>query len=284
MRTALSLAFIAGLAGCVAPRQARPDTRRGPAKPPAPRVLPPAASPVKAAAPGRVDTAEEVVKRALKQHAALDSYQCRMTRRDTAKKKPTEVLLFKYRREPLSVHFRWISKNGRGRQVLWVRGKYNGKLQIRLARGDVPLMPAGKVMRMSPDSMLVRAQSPHHITEAGMCGNCQDLARKLKQHNKNPEAGWLKYLGRVKRPEYPDPMHAVEVTYVAGEDGQLKKGGRRRMFFATRPGRPSFGLPVITLAYDHAGREVEYFCLDRFLYPIRLDDRDFDPDFLWKKR
>jgi len=27
---------------------------------------------------------------------------------------------------------------------------------------------------------------------------------------------------------------------------------------------------------------VEYYCYDRFLFPVALDNKDFDPDELWK--
>lgn len=38
------------------------------------------------------------------------------------------------------------------------------------------------------------------------------------------------------------------------------------------------------IAKDENGREVEYYCHDRFIFPARLDDDDFDPSKLFAKR
>jgi hypothetical protein len=35
------------------------------------------------------------------------------------------------------------------------------------------------------------------------------------------------------------------------------------------------------MTFDATGREVDYYCFDRFQFDVRLDDDDFNPDKLW---
>ncbi|HEY8504523.1 MAG TPA: DUF1571 domain-containing protein, partial [Gemmataceae bacterium] len=233
--------------------------------------------------PEHAGSVEELYRRALKRHESIDSFTARLQRRECGRTgpKPLELLLFKYRKTPLSIHFKWVGEEGRGREVLWVEGKYDNKIQIRTAAGDVPLMPAGQRLALSPTSPLVRAQSRHHIREAGMTGTLEMLARKLRAQEMNPSVPLLKYLGPAERPEYPYPLDGLEVTMSPDEEDCLPEGGTRYVYFDPMPGSPSFGLPVVFVTNDRSGRTVEYYCFDRFLCPVRLDDRDFDPDVLW---
>src|SRR5207253_7895531 len=41
----------------------------------------------------------------------------------------------------------------------------------------------------------------------------------------------------------------------------------------------SYGLPVLVVATDPKGKELEYYCFDRFRLPAGLTDADFDPTY-----
>lgn len=227
----------------------------------------------------------ELLDRAKKEHDKLDSYITRLRRTECVNDKvsPMSVLHFKYRTEPKSVHFRWIGEHAHGREILWTEEKNDGKLQIRLAAGDMPLARPGTRLSLSPESPLVRSQSPHHISEAGFNIYLDLLDRRLKEDQKDPSKNLVKNLGLRRRKEYPYPLAGVEVVRFAGEEKCLSQDGRHHLYFDTNPNSPSYGLPVISLLYDAGGREVEYHCYDRFLSPVNLDDKDFDPDFLWQR-
>ena len=47
---------------------------------------------------------------------------------------------------------------------------------------------------------------------------------------------------------------------------------------------PATRFPALVITQDETGREVEYYCFDRFQFPVRLDDDDFNPDKLWPPR
>jgi hypothetical protein len=88
--------------------------------------------------------------------------------------------------------------------------------------------------------------------------------------------GSMRYVGLVKRPDLEAPVEAAERTIPPHAEPQLPLGGRRLWGFD-----PVGKLPVLILTQNEAGHEVEYYCYDRFQFPVRLDDDDFNPDKLW---
>src|SRR5262249_40077804 len=121
-----------------------------PATPPAAR---PAVIPVvgftpapMAATPGG-STARQLVQQAPASYAGIDSYIARLTRREVVNgKNEEEVMLFKFRKEPWSVYFKWLGENGKGREVIFVKGQHGSQIHTLLAAGDHPLKPAGSRM------------------------------------------------------------------------------------------------------------------------------------------
>jgi hypothetical protein len=251
-----------------APPPTTPGTVTGPAlNPPADAATDPAAA------------MRRLLRRAIERSATMDSYIARLQRKEqvNGKDQPLEVLSFKYRKLPLSIHMKWIGAEGHGRELAYVQGQHDNKLNVLTAKGDIPLMPAGRVMHFDPDSPLVRSNSRHSITEAGFDYSLRRMTAALDAHEQHrPGSGALTYLGRVKRPEFAQPAEGVEQTIPPGHDPQLPNGGRRHIFFD-----PVLELPVLAVTYDAQQHEVEYYFFDRFQFPVALDDQDFDPARLW---
>jgi hypothetical protein len=274
-----------------APRPVRepqpgPELRIPPSPPPPPAVVP-------AVAPSSLDAGANIVpleldtvaklrtlqRLAAARYASIDSYIVRLRRREqvNGKDKPEEILLFKFRKEPWSVSFKWLSAEGKGREVIYVHGQYHDKIQTLLAAGDIPLMPAGRRIALAPDNPLVRSSSRHVITEAGFGALLEqfDEAVTALEHG-DTRRGTFKCLGTVKRPEFELPGQAVEQIIPPESEPTLPRGGRRLLFFD-----PQHALPVLVVTHDETGHEVEYYCYDRLQYPVRLDDDDFNTDKLW---
>lgn len=226
-------------------------------------------------------TLRKLLQRAQSQHAQMDSYLARLRRRERIKGqvKPEELLMVRVRQEPLSVHFKWIGTEGKGRELLYVQGRNGNKINVLTAAGDIPFAPAGKRMALDPDGLLVRSSSRHHISEAGFGTTLARMNNLLGALEKGrADVGAARYLGRVSRPEFGEPVEGIEQTIPPGQDDQLPQGGRREIYLD-----PRFGLPVLVATFDHPGQEVEYYFFDRFQFPVALDDADFDPDRLWGK-
>lgn len=212
-------------------------------------------------------------------YATVDSYIARVRRREqvNGKAKPEEVFLFRYRKQPLSVYFKWIGSEGHGREVVYVQGQHGNKIHTLLAAGDMPLAPAGQRLAVAPDSIFVRNASRHSITEAGIGHIIENYGKLLAALDRgDPKAGTVKCLGPVKRPEFETPLEGIERTIPPNVDPDVPRGGRRLCLFdlAAR-------LPVLVVTFDASGNEVEYYCYDRLQFPVKLNDDDFDPDKLW---
>lgn len=216
---------------------------------------------------------------------SIDTYEAHMTRRETIGKQqsPEEEILFQFRKEPFSVYMRFTGKVGTGRELVYVLGAYNDKMQIRTGPGDGF---AGIRRSYSPEDPEVKSRSRHSIREAGF-GNAiarvaaavQDLeAGKLK-----PDA--LRFVATARRADYPNtPLQLVTRVIRPGEDPALPTGGVRQWYFDARPGSPSYAFPVLVTLHDGANRELEYYRYSQVKAPAGLTDADFSPNRLGKKR
>jgi hypothetical protein len=236
-----------------------------------------AASPKPAADPRLV--LRNLHRRAVERFAAMDSYIARLRRREqlNGKDGPEEIIAFEFRKQPWSVRMKWIGTEGNGREVVYVRGRYENKIHTLLAATDPKFPLGGNVVSLAPDSPLVRARSRYPITEAGIGALIARFGRILDRE----EAGGkrvLRYAGLQKRPEYAEPLEAVEEV-ISEEESPAPRGGRRWWFFD-----PKSGLPLLVVSSDASGREAEYYCYDRIQTPVGLDDDDFNPDKLWKAK
>ncbi len=230
---------------------------------------------------GGMNNIRRLYKLAVDRYDLMDSYIARLTRREQLRgvNKPEEVMLFKFRKEPWSVYFKWLSANGRGREVIYVNGQYENKIHTLLAAGDMPLAPAGKRMALASDSIFVRSASRHPITEAGLGASITRLGHIIEALDRGDERkGTLTDLGLIPRPEFARPVAAIEHTLPPGLDPNLPRGGRCLYCFD-----PETNLPVVVAMRDHLGQEVEYYFYDRLQFPVRLDDNDFNPDKVWAR-
>jgi hypothetical protein len=240
----------------------------------------PSIVPAKAEVPA-ASAARALYQKAAQKYRTMDSYIMRLRRREVVggKARPEELMLVKFRREPWSVYFKWIGKEGKGREVVYVKGRPGNEIHTLTAAGDVPFMGAGQRFSISADSALVKARSRYPITEAGLGTTIRKFGAIVDGVEKGEtRQGTLKYLGRVQRPEFADMVEGVEQTVPPQSDPLLAGGGRRWWYFDT-----ALGLPALIITHNETGREVEYYCHDHIQTPVRLDDDDFNPDKLWKK-
>ncbi|HKI38342.1 MAG TPA: DUF1571 domain-containing protein [Gemmataceae bacterium] len=253
-----------------------------------PRVAPPAATaaPQDAVPNVPADPAESPLRRihrlAAEEYARIDGYYVRLTRREqvNGKDNPKEVIRLSFRKEPWSVHFVWLEGETKGREVIYVKGRYDDKLHTRLGPNDhYPFFPPGSRLALDPDSSMVRSSSRHRITNAG-AGSLIDRFGSLVVANEKGDKRWgtLTYLGPQKRPEFDGPVEAAEQVIPPGAEKDLPRGGRRLWMFDT----VNTHLPALLSTTDDRGHEVEYYLHDHYS-PTHFEDKDFDPNALWGK-
>src|SRR5262249_45857579 len=254
------------------PSAAKPQSAAEPPPPDAP--APPSAPAVEAPASDSATNLHRLLKLAESECATVDSYICRMTRREqvNGSAKPEEMMLFKFRKQPFSIYFKWIGSENKGREVVYVNGKYDNKLHILMS-------PGGTSMALAPDSFLIRRSSRHPVTEAGVCSIVEKYATAVAAAEKG--RGGLRYVGLTKRPDFDEgvSLESVEQEMAPGADPNLPRGGRCQLYFNT-----ATHLPVLAIPKDERGQEVEYYRFDRFQARVKLDDDDFNPVKLFGKK
>ena len=260
-----------------------PETTRvtaAAALPPAAQLAEPPPPPPAARPPADpLDDLRRLHAEAARQFASLNGYTARLTRREqvNGKSKPEEVMLCKFRRQPFSVHFKWVGTTAKGREVVYVQGQHQNKLHTLTSATDSVFLKAGSRISLPLTDPNVVKASRHSIAEAGLGSTVEHLGRAVAAEERG--ARRLRYLGKVNRPEFRTALEGVEEQMPPGADPSLPRGGRRLYFFD-----PASHLPVLLLAYDERGQEAEYYRYEDLRYPVQLTDDDFNPDRLWPSR
>lgn len=215
----------------------------------------------------------------------LPGFTAKLTRRETVAGSPhsEEVLQYKFRASPYSMHLRWIGREAQGRELVYVANTKEDKVHILTARGDGSLlMPAGKRFAFAPTASEIRSQARYDIREGGMGLTVIQFCRLVDLAENDPKAAKrLRYVGKQQRREHPAPLELVEDTIPPNAEPLLPKGGKRQLYFDADPQSPSYGLPILVMAFSE-GREVEYYHFDQF-QPATFADADFDSNRLWRK-
>src|SRR5262249_12425489 len=159
----------------------------------------------------------------LEEFAKIHSYIARLRRREyvNGKAEPEELVMCKFRKQPWSIHFKWIGPEATGREVVYVKGRYDDKLHILTAARDIPLCPAGRRMDLARDSMLVKAASAHDITESGLGAILETNGTLIADSARGKPGCGVKYLGPTNRPEYPKPLEGIELKLPPGQLREL---------------------------------------------------------------
>jgi len=204
--------------------------------------------------------------------ARMDGYTARLRRREVinGKRRPEELILCTFRREPWSMHLKWIGEEAFGRQAIYAKGQHDDAFH---------LLAANQRLKMTLDSAWLKANSRHPITSAGIGPLIEQFGQLIDRSEKSAAAVRLiRDLGVLKRPELEQPVHAILQSIPPRSDELLPKGGQRLWFFDT-----VHHLPVLIITHDHIGMEVEYYCYQEIQPASALADDDFDPQILWRK-
>ena len=248
-------------------------------KPKAESIRPAVAKEV-VAAESNIDALNRVYRRASEKFNAMQGFECRLTRRETIGNKPMpeEVLQYRFRRDPLSIHIKWIGLEAQGRELFYVQNRPDSKVQVITGRSEGLFVPSGKRYTFAPTDSNIRSKSRYDIREGGMGMGISRFGKVLAtMDNDAKQANRLRYIGMIPCRERESGLEAVEETIPPDWEPMLPRGGRRTTFFDSDPASPSYGLPILVSTIADNGREVEYYWFEN-LRPIRPTDADFDPD------
>ena len=241
-------------------------------------------APAPAAKTGDLATIKKFYATTVAQWDKVTDFEARLVKHEVmnGKETPTEEMLYRFRKSPMSFYTKNTGEHGKGREVLYV-DKPGAKVHVVTGQGDQLIMRPGMYLQLDPESPLITAKSRQKVSEAGFGKGIEQVGKLIALTEKGKFDGF-KVIGETKRKEYPYPLQGLEIDLKPGEDPSLPKGGRREVYVDPKADSPSYGLPVVVLAFDHAGKEVEYYAFDQFKLPANLTDADFSPDRLNKRR
>jgi len=222
------------------------------------------------------------------QWAKVNTYEAIVTCHELEPNKEwrEDVVLYQYRKNPMAVYIRNIGESGKGREVVYNPTKYGDKIHAIIGKGDEALFlkVGDKAPAVSPDFPMVKDKTRYSIREAGYGTPIARVGNWVAK----AEAGGipaqnLTYVGEVNRREYPYPLVGVQLKLRPGDDPYLPRGGMRQWFFDMKPDSSGYGFPVLIIATEPNGKEVEYYLFEKLNFGVKLTDADFSPDRLGKR-
>lgn len=223
---------------------------------------------------------KEIVERSTRFYEENPKYTCRITRRERVGGKvlPQETMAMNFRLEPRSVYYKWLDEENQGREMVYVDGKYDGKIITLGGRND--FLMTGKRIKVDPTGFLAKKNGRYPISDSGTDRMLTRLSGQITNQEKGIHThGVLRYMGTVVRKENFGPMDYFVHEIPKGFDHAFPDGGVRHWYFDQKTARQ-----VLLHAEDLKGEFLEYYLFDRFLPNPALEERDFDPDYLWPKK
>ncbi len=280
------------IATSLPPRRRKPDPQPGQLPSPyAPKDNPnaPNPEPVAPSTPAQhIAEVKKLAEIAADKWTRVDTYEAIVTRRELAPNKDftEDVVLYQFRKEPMGVYLRALDEANKGREIIYSPAKHGDKIYSIIGKADAKLLfPAGsKAPVVTPDSPFVKDKTRYSIREAGYGTPIKRVGSwVMKAETGKIPAENLTFLGLVNRKEYPYPLVGVQLMLRPGDDPHLPNGGMRQWFFDTKADSPSNGFPVLIIATEPNGKEVEYYLFEKLKFGVPLTDADFSPDRLGKK-
>ncbi len=199
-------------------------------------------------------------------YAAISGYTCTFYKRERVNGKllPRERIFMKFRK-PFSVYMRWIGEEHEGQEVIYVRGKHDGKMIAH--RGSFPDI----TLRVNPSGVLAMRNNRHPVTEAGIGATIQDIVSDYRRAEAHPEDS-VSYTYLGEREIYGQNCRCYEVRV---------PDDRSAPYYALRSEiciNEENALPVRIRVWNTRGALVEDYGFGDLDLQPGLTDRDFQPD------
>jgi outer membrane lipoprotein-sorting protein len=171
-------------------------------------------------------------------------------------------ILFKFRK-PFSVYMRWLNEPHAGREVIYVAGKWEGKLWVH--KGSFPDL----TLCLDPEFCQSVTASRHPVTEAGM-GYAIELVRdNLARAAANPDHR-VRVYDHGRQELYGEACRCFEAV-MPPDKGYYSHRAKICQSLRT-------GLLLRITIWDHDGRMIEDYGFANLEANVGLSDQDFDPD------
>lgn len=204
---------------------------------------------------------DAMLKRSSDAYARVNDYVCRFSKKERIRDDIHEErnIIFKYRK-PAGYYMKWTEGNNRDTEVMFVEGKYDNKLQVRLG-GFFGFVRTSA----DPKGPLAMRNNRHSIKESGM-GHILDLISKNYQKGKRDPECSFSYEGGS--PGDGGKAVCVKAVFPAGKGYY----GHKVQICIDK----ATSLPVKLTVYGWKNEFLEEYRFDSIRPNVGLTDRDFD--------
>lgn len=196
-------------------------------------------------------------------YKGVEDYTCTFYKQERldGKLKKMETIFFKFQK-PFKVYMKWTKDPNKGRELLFVPGKYDNKLKVHLGGLIDIILPS---ITISPDSPHVLKNTRHSITSAGMGNMINSL---IDQFELARQQGDLQVVSHGT--EKVDGVECLKIERILPKD----KGYycHRLMLFLDKRNFT----PAKVMIYDWDNQLIENYSIADVKWNVGLTDEDFD--------
>jgi hypothetical protein len=198
-------------------------------------------------------------------YASVQGYTARFERQEVVagELRPREEILLKFRRPGL-MYLKWVAGPPRGREILFVPGRDDGRMLVR----EPGLFTRFATIVMAPDSPRVLEESRHPVTDIGI-GRLIDLIMDNARRAAARGELVVRDLGPGSEPD--GPVRRLEA---------ILPRDPARGYYCYRielSVAEASGLPVRAVIHDWSDRVVAEYAYRRLRLDPPRDPADFDP-------
>ncbi len=224
------------------------------------------AAPCYAQKPMTLEEVEAVIHSMQKAHASLADYVTIFHEKIIVDdgESSTQKVLLKFQK-PFSVYLRWLDGDSLGREVIYIKGAYDGKMWVH--NGSFPDI----TLCLSPEICQALSNGRHPVTEAGVGFIVDTIANDLAQSKDRPQDK-VRCVDHGQRVVLGEVSRCLELISPPREDSSFY-GHRAFLCQSQRTGL----LNKITV-WDHQNKMVEDYGFENTMVNVGLTAKDFDPE------
>ncbi len=196
-------------------------------------------------------------------YKGIDDYSCVFTKQESmdGKMKEPETILFKFQK-PFRVYMKWVKEPNKGRELLFVPGKYDNKLKVHIGGLLNLVLPC---ITIAPDSPMVLSHTRHPITNAGMGNLINSLIDQFELAKKQGDLHVI-----MHGTEKIEGVECLKIERVLPKDrGYYCK---RLILYL----RQDDHIPAKVMIYDWNDQLIENYSFAQIQWNVGLTDADFD--------
>ena len=172
---------------------------------------------------------------------------------------PVDVIFVKWKR-PFSIYLKFLEGNDKGREVIFIEGKYRDKMIV--SPGGIL---GALTIKIAPDSIIAKKNNRHKITEAGMSNTIGRILSVIEDESEKPSSDASVVFFEEEKYDNDVCIHIRinKSSYAARTEVYLYSDTL---------------YPHTIISYDEDGELLESYNYSEIKTNVGLDDEDFDPD------